>query len=364
MLNRRESLSLAGAAIMAPFLGTEVAAQTTVPMPALTTGVGLAKRPVFNATTSTLSWQGPMGGGPSNGDYTMQSRGLTSVTIPLSSVASGAVIEGLDVQAFVPVAINHNNVTIRQCRIRNMPFNTDGSYGVMIADGVTGTIIEDCLLDGNADSNEGNCVSGPNIAVTGCTIRRCTAFRTGQLVRFTLNNVTVTECYCHKVAGADADFIEVYPNGGVCNHLLFQYNVFRCEDNSVQGANSGINLSTGAGLPGGTIGPDVVIDANWFVWVDPRPNVAWQSHSINNGVGGAAGGNREYLQFRCTNNGIYNVQPNGYGGDGSTLLGAPSDGTGTIDGGLITPCSGNYVMATPTSRTGAPYPGINGPGQL
>ena len=341
-----------------------VQASGTVPMPALTTGAGLALRPFYNGGTHVLMWQGPVGGGPSNGDYTLQTATLTVVGGSITSTGPNTIIELKYATGNPAFQINHNNVTIRRCVAQITPANTDGSYAIYCAQGVTGLIVEDCYIDANANSNEGNGVSGDQTqgpGVTGCTIRRCNAFRCGQLVRFILNNVSVTENYCHEFSGADADHVEVYPVGGVCNHLLIQHNYFTGPDNSVQGADSAINLSPGAGLPGGTIGPDVVIDSNWFVWTQTVQNIAWQSHSICNGIGGRTGGNQERLTFSCTNNGIYNVA-GGYGGP--TLMGSESSGSATSGGGLISPCSGNYVMATPTSTTGVPYPGINGPGQL
>lgn len=334
-----------------------------VPMPNAT------NRPTFNPGNNTLSWKGPVGGGPSNGDYTQQSRVLTVVGGPITSTGPNTIIEGKYATGNPAIQINHNNVTVRQCFAQITPANADTSYAIFTASGVTGLVVEDCYIDANATSNEGNAVSGVQAngpGLTNCIIRRCNAYRCAQLVRFILNSVSVIENWCHVISGADADYVEVYPVGGVCNHLLIQYNYFEGIDNSVQGADSGVNLSTGAGLPGGTIGPDVIIDSNWFVWTSTTQNIAWQSHSIANGVGGATGGNPEHLRFQCTNNGIYNAAPNGYGNGGSTLLGSPSSpADNTFDGGgLISPCSGNYVMATPTSTSGTLYPGFNGPGQL
>jgi len=56
--------------------------------------------------------------------------------------------------------IKANNVTIRRSRIR-----TGGYYGVRIFSGYRGTVIEDCLMVGNAGS--------VNVSGSYCTIRRC-----------------------------------------------------------------------------------------------------------------------------------------------------------------------------------------------
>lgn len=323
-------------------------------------------RPTFDTGNNILSWKGPIGGGPSNGDYIQQSRVLTVVGGQVTSTGDNTVIEGVYAIGVIgAIRISHNNVTVRQCFAQVSPANTDSSYCIFADSGVTGLIVEDCYLDGNCTNNEGNGVSGTQVAgpgLTNCIVRRCNGFQIGQLVRFILNNVSVTENWCHVVSGGDADYVEVYPVGGVCNHLLIQYNNFEGIDNAVAGADSGVNLSTGAGLPSGTIGPDVVIDSNWFTWASTTQNLAWRSHSMANGIGGGTGGGTEILEFTFTNNGIYNVD-NSYGAGNPTLLGTASSGSPTSGGGLIHD-SGNYIMATPTSRTGIPYVGANGPGRL
>lgn len=351
-----------GGWILAPGAGAKnkpAAAVGPVPMPDAT------NRPTFNSGNNTLSWKGPVGGGPSNGSYVQQSRVLTVVGGQVVSTGDNTIIEGVYATGNPAIRISHNNVTVRQSFAQVTPANTDSTYCVFADSGVTGLVVEDCFLDGNATSNEGNGVSGTQTAGPGLTnaiVRRCNGFQIGQLVRFILNSVSVTENWCHVVSGADADYVEVYPVGGVCNHLLIQYNNFEGIDNAVAGADSGVNLSTGAGLPGGTIGPDVVIDSNWFTWASTTQSGAWRPHSIVNGVGGAVGGNPEILEFTCTNNGIYNVAGS-YGAGNSTLLGAPSSGSPTSGGGLVHD-SGNYIMATPTSTSGVPYVGINGAGRL
>jgi hypothetical protein len=320
-----------------------------------------ANRPIFNSGTNVLTWTGPTGGGPSGPgtNYFQQSRTLSVVGGSVSSIADNSVIEGVFATGNACINVNHNNVTVRQCAAQITPANTDNSYCIVIAAGKTGTIIEDCFLDGNADSLEGNCVGGGNLApptITGCTMRRNHCFRAGQAIRYVLNNISFTENYCHKVAGADADWFECYPNGGTNDHLTIQYNVFAGPDDSVAGSDSGMNFSTASGLPAGTIGPNILVDTNWFVWDAPNTG-AWLFHSlVNDTTGGGS------LEFTFTNNGIYNV--NGTpAGNGSILFGAASSGSPTSGGGLVHD-SGNYVMATPESLTGTLYAGVNGAGRL
>jgi hypothetical protein len=338
-----------------------------VPMPALTMGVGsdgnpLALRPVYDVGAGALSWQGPLGGGPSNGDYTLQNLRLTNVGGSVSSSGANTTIEGKYATGNPAISINHNNVTLRRCFGQVTPANTDNAYCVVIATGVTGTIIEDCYFDGQGDSNEGNGIGGGSLApptVSQCTVRRCHFFQCGQAIRYVVNNISFSENYCHKVAGADADWFECYPNGGSNDHLTIQYNVFAGPDDSVAGSDSGVNFTTGSGLPAGNIGPNILVDSNWFVW-DFANTGAWQFHSIVNDCDGATGSR---LEFTFTNNGIFNKNGTPSGG-GSILFGSASSGSATASGGGLVHDSGNYVMGTTTARTGTLYAGANGAGRL
>jgi hypothetical protein len=261
----------------------------------------------------------------------------------MTTTSDGQIIEGLNIVGTLTIA--NANVTVRQCHIIYPTADSANTNQIFQQAGATtGLVVEDTALDGNAILGQGNTgnISGSNSAVTGAIVRRNNMYDSEQGVRYTLNDVSITENYFHTIGGVDADQIEIYPGGdspgGVCNNLFIQYNYFTGPDNSQGGYNSAINMSTAAGLPAGTIGPNITIDTNWFV---NCPSV----HTINNDTTG--GGT---LGFSFTNNGIYNVA----GGYGSSTLFGSGDGT-------VSPNSGNYIMATPSSLTGALY---NGTGQL
>lgn len=346
-----------------------------VPMPSLSIGspaTGLAQRSTFNSGTSVLSWQGPVGGGPSNGDYTPQTRTLTS-SGRITTSSNGQVIEGLNIVGgdatggSNPILVLHNNVVIRQCFIQYSPAATVtfGDHCIAVSDITTGLVVEDCMIDGNGDAGEGNGIGGWNAgagnfsnAITGATVRRNQFFRCGQAIHYTLNNISFTENYCGTFSGADADWFECYPNGGSCDHLLVQYNYLAGPDDSVAGSDSGVNFSTSAGLPAGNIGPNITVDSNWFVW-NAANTGAFILHELVNDCGGTAG---ERLEFTFTNNGVFNRDQVPAGGSGF-LFGTHS-GTATGAGGGLVHDSGNFIMATPTSRTGVPYVGTNGAGRL
>jgi hypothetical protein len=305
-------------------------------------------RPAFNASTNVLTWVGPLGGGPSTGSNVRQTRTLTP-SGSITTTHDGQIIEGVRVVGVGGldtgvITIAHKNVTIRQSSIAESTTDRGDKYTIVVRTGVTGTIIEDSEIDGNAVGGPGGTglVSGPDEAVSGATIRRNNLRRSEQAVRFTLNDLSFTENWCHELGGVDQDWVEIYPFGGTCDHLTIQGNSFDGTDNPQGGANSAINMSTAAGLPAGTIGPNILIDSNWFLNWDATAR-GFATHVINNDTQG--GGT---LGFKFTNNGYYN----------STDYGTPSSDPG---GGKISPDSGNYVMATPTSLTGTP---INGTGAL
>jgi hypothetical protein len=298
---------------------------------------GASNRPQIAG--SVLSWSGPQGGGASNGSYVKQTRTLAS-SGAIKTSAPGQIIEGLDIQGRGGltngvVTINHSNVTLRQCRVLETTAAQPDKYTVFIAKGVTGTIIEDCLIDGHAQNGGGgtSCVSGDvglgGPGVNGIIMRRNTCIRSEQAIRYILNNVQFLENWCHSIGGQDADWVEIYPYGTSCNNILVQYNTFDGTDNKAGGADSAVNMTTASGLPVGNIGPEILIDHNWMVhWSEVHFLVA------SNDGGGK-------LAFGITNNGFLK---------GFLDNNSPVDGT-------CAPNSGNYVMATPSSLTGPLYHG-------
>jgi hypothetical protein len=320
-----------------------------VPMPSLASGAGFALRPIYNTATHVLTWEGPVGGGASNGDYTQQTRTLTVVGGSVTSTAANTIIEGKYATGNPAIQINHNNVTVRHCFAQTTPVDSDSSITISIKAGVTGTIIEDCYLDGQGVNNDTNGISDfATWGVNGVTVRRCHFDRYGQCIRFTLNNVNFIENYCHRLAGADSDYVECYPNGGLINNLLIQYNYFIGPDNAINGGDSALNMTTGSGLPVGPIGPNIIVDSNWMVRTETTQVDAWQYHFICNDRSSGSS-----LEWTATNNGFYSAKAGAVWA--STSSGSPTAGDGLIHD------SGNYVMSSPTSRTGSL---INGTGRF
>lgn len=318
-------------------------AQTVPPIPSA------ANRPTIAG--EVLSWAGPVGGGASNGTYTVQHRTLTKVGC-VTTTADNQVIEGEDIQCsggldHGALTIKNNGVIIRQNRVLETTAAKPDKYTIFVAKGVTvAPIIEDTLIDGHALNGGGgtSCVAGDvgqgGPGVAQIIMRRDTCQRSEQALRYVLGGpnllpgsryaVEMTENWCHLMGGQDADWLEIYPDGtkGLVNNILAQYNTFDGTNNKAKGSDSGVNLTTASGLPAGTIGPNILVDHNWFIH--------WTTvHFI---VADASGGGS--LSFGFTNNGILK----GFYDNASPADGVAANG-------------GNYIMSTPTSLTGPLYHG-------
>ena len=128
----------------------------------------ILNRPIFDATTNTLSWTGPLGGGPNDGSPVRQHSLLTDVNTEVITSSNGQILQGLN--CLQAVRIRHNNVTLRQCRISN-----DEVFMVEIdANFPTGVVVEDCMFQGTGvgiDNNPAGWV--PDTGGGGSICRRC-----------------------------------------------------------------------------------------------------------------------------------------------------------------------------------------------
>jgi hypothetical protein len=100
------------------------------------------------------------------------------------------LIQGRDITGMVKV--QHDNVTIRGCRIRASDTAAPSDYPIKIAAGVTGTVIEDCEIDGNGRTNVG-------VAFKGYTARRCNIHGSADGIRAD-GNVTLEHSWVHDLA--------------------------------------------------------------------------------------------------------------------------------------------------------------------
>lgn len=203
-------------------------------------------RPTWNSGTSTLSWVGPSGGGANNGNPVQQSRVL-SASGSVSTTAANQVVQGLNITG--TIAINHSGVTIKQCRVFDS--GDQGTGAILINANITGLIIEDILMDGNKNSEEGINIANTRslLATTKNTFRR--NYFTGFENHITLgsnggNNLDIIDNYFTACGNAgsptfDGDMIECY----ACNNILIQHNQFDGSNSQTSNVvfNSMVNIS-------------------------------------------------------------------------------------------------------------------------
>jgi hypothetical protein len=155
------------------------------------------------------------------GDLT-RSGGITTSRV-------GQIIELADISGGVKV--NHDNVTIRKCRV------TDTSFFVVDTAGTSGVVVEDCDIDGAGDSGGQGyvCVRGP------AHITRCNIWNAENPISPAGgSNVTVLDSYIHtfRSPAAEPHYDGIEALGGESN-----YTVEHCTIDLDQGDTGAINFS-------------------------------------------------------------------------------------------------------------------------
>lgn len=287
-----------------------------------------ANRPAFNLQTNALTWIGPVGGGPSTSTDTWITQSLSAKEGAVNTNVAGQVFQGLHLSGNpVCITVDHNNVTIKRCYI-SWPGGSD-KYNISITPGVTGTVIEDCEIDGHggqSDSGSFNII-GFGGALTGCTVRRCNLHGAEQMVARTMQNVTVIDNWMHDTQGVDADMVEIYVDSGDSHDDLIKHNTF--EQAPTRGYNSAINMSNWTD-PHKIY--DIQITNNRFL-VPDFPHVICDDNRQGTGK----------VNYSATNNGFINTIKQ----------------VRTHNNNGISPNSGNFVLtgASDTLTSGAPYKG-------
>jgi hypothetical protein len=88
---------------------------------------------------------------------------LSAYTGPTTITTAGTVIDGKNITT--PIAVNANNVTIKNSRISSKPPDNKGV--ITVSSGRTGVLIQDCEVNGAGTGNNGHGIQGP------ATVRRC-----------------------------------------------------------------------------------------------------------------------------------------------------------------------------------------------
>lgn len=134
----------------------------------------------------------------------------------------GSVLDALNITGQVVIAAN--NITLKRSRIRD-----GGVFTIVkINDGVTGTIIEDCEIDGLGLSG-----TGGSFGIEGsATIRRCNIFGVENALVPTSGSV-ITDNYVHDLAspGEDPHYDCIQMDGGNHDNISIEHNTLICPPN-------------------------------------------------------------------------------------------------------------------------------------
>jgi hypothetical protein len=114
----------------------------------------------------------------------------------VSSTADGQIIENLEVHGII--AVHHSNVTVRNCLIRSV-----GPFLVYIYADTTGTIVEDCEIDGIGRGNSNS--SGIFVQGTNAQILRNNVYRVENGMSFTGSGHLARDNFIHNLRASGGD---------------------------------------------------------------------------------------------------------------------------------------------------------------
>lgn len=202
-----------------------------------------SNRPTFSG--STLTWVGPSGGGENDGSPVLQTRELVN-SGAVNSSAPGQVIEGLNITG--AVRIRHDNVILRQCRIR------EGEAVLVQQDSgtPTGVVIEDCLLD--CTGIAGTTAYNPDGGGGGSIIRRCNITGCENGIGIGENDMLIEDNWIHDLAAGVVAHTDGIQGTGGYTALTIRHNAIYSFDTSCI-----IQQNEGAGFSG------LVVDNNLLI---------------------------------------------------------------------------------------------------
>lgn len=191
---------------------------------------------------AVLSWVGPSGGGPNNGNPVQQSVTLPAASGPRTISASGTY-SGLNL--FDTLTITASNVTIQHSYI-----NSAGGFNVIAinAAGVQNVVIEDCEIVGGGATSGVAGQSGifiiNNLGSGGVTVRRNHIFAVGDGISVGDAPYTVSDNYIHDIDGDPSTHFNGMQDNGHTNHdgqpVLIQHNVI---NNNLQNETDALMLT-------------------------------------------------------------------------------------------------------------------------
>jgi hypothetical protein len=133
----------------------------------------------------------------------------------------GAVISGLDIKG--TVYINAPNVTLENCKV-----TSSGYWCVNVKTGVTGTVVQDCTIDGTGTGEAGQ------HAIAGAgTFLRNNIFNAKDAINVEGSNTIIADNYIHDMQTSDpgTHYDGIMVNGGF-NNVLVSHNTMIGRDTS------------------------------------------------------------------------------------------------------------------------------------
>jgi hypothetical protein len=207
---------------------------------------------------------------------------LTNANFTQSS-SNGEVIDALNLDGW-DMLVQHNNVTIKRCRIKN-----SGFWCIRVLSGVTGCIIQDCELDGDGGGGQGvNCAGA-------ATIERCNIHHCADGVNAAGDGMIIRNNYMHDFApiGAGAHFDGVQTSSS--NMLIDRNNI----DVGLSDATATVEITNTFGSPSNiTISNGLHKGGSYTFHVFNSNNVTISNMRLGEGVNGFSdlGSNTNFQQ--------------------------------------------------------------------
>jgi hypothetical protein len=208
-------------------------------LPTVTDWPNWYNRPAFNLQTRNLTWIGPLGGGPNNGNPVQQSRTLTLFgggTSDYHTSVNGEVISGLQIGS--PgnpqrVYVDNNTVTVKQCAIFGDFFGVEvGTIGSGPND-VGGSVVEDCWIKGELGVAGCNGVAGNGSTAGGGIIRRNNIFNVDNGIFQFEDLQQFTDNWIHDLSVFPTSHSDGIQGGGGTSLLIYHNTVFGIDNSSI-----------------------------------------------------------------------------------------------------------------------------------
>lgn len=165
---------------------------------------------------------------------------LTTQTGDITLSTPGQVYQNNDLTG--KITVNANNITIQNCRVL-----ANGDYVIIISDGITGTIVQDCEIYST------NVVSGITALHGDGTFRRNNIHNVENGITVSTNAV-ITDNYIHDLAGAVDSHFDCIECNGLQTRVVISHNTLLNPTTQT----SAININDGFGASS-----NILVDNNY-----------------------------------------------------------------------------------------------------